>query len=61
MQLKLKVVDLQRKVLGPQNPPTLKSMMNIARTYSAQEKYEEAEKLQMEIQAIQQTLQVEEE
>ena len=49
---RLKVLDLCKKVLGPEHPHTLNSMMNPARTYSAQDKYEEAEKLQIEILAI---------
>ena len=53
-------MGVHKKVLGPEHPHTLNSMMDLARTYSAQEKYEEAEKLQMEFQAILQTLKIEE-
>ena len=52
---------MHKSVLGPEHPHTLNSMMNLARAYLGQEKYKEAEKLQMEILAIQPTLQIEKE
>ena len=60
-ELELKVLDLCKKVLGPEHPHILTSMPNLARTYLDQEKYEEAEKVKIKIQAIQQTLQIQEE
>ncbi|KIJ93405.1 hypothetical protein K443DRAFT_12900 [Laccaria amethystina LaAM-08-1] len=45
-KLKLKVLDLCKRVLGPQHPDTLTSMNSLAGTYSDQGQYEEAEELE---------------
>jgi len=47
--MNLKVLDLQKKVLGPEHPDTLTRMASLARTYLDQEKYEQAGKLELKI------------
>ena len=42
-------MDLHRKVLGPEHPDTLTSMVNLAATFSNQGKYEEAEELELKV------------
>ena len=41
------VLDLHKKVLGLEHPDTLRSINNLAVTYSAEGKYEEAGELQL--------------
>ena len=45
----MKVLDLHKKVLGPEHPDTLTSMANLAVTYSGQGKYEEAGELELKV------------
>ena len=47
--LKLKVLDLSKKVLGPEHPATLTSLTNLARTFSDQGKYEQADELGVKV------------
>ena len=47
-KLELKVLDLQKKVLGPEHPDDLTIMNNLASTYSGQGKYIEARKLKFQ-------------
>ena len=43
------VLDLHEKVLGLEHPQTLISIANLARTYSDQTKYQEAETLYQKV------------
>jgi hypothetical protein len=47
--MKLRVLNLREKMLGPEHPNTLTSMANLAKTYSDQGKYGEAEELDLKV------------
>ena len=48
-QLGVKVWEKRKKLLGVEHPDTLTSMENLASTYSSQEKWDEAEKLEVQV------------
>ena len=51
-QLEVQVMDMSKKLLGPEHPHTLSSMRNIAGTYKYQGKWNEAEQLEVQVMNI---------
>jgi hypothetical protein len=45
----VQVLELRKKVLGPEHPDTLTSMANLALTYSSQGRWAEAEQLEAQV------------
>ena len=48
-QLEVQVMDMRKRLLGPDHPHTLTSMANLASTYSDQGRWNEAEQLQVQV------------
>jgi hypothetical protein len=48
-QLGVQMLDMRRTVLGAEHPNTLGSMGNLASIYSSQEKWSEAENLEVQV------------
>ena len=49
LMLQVQVMNLRKKLLGPEHPHTLMSMGNLAITYSNQGKWNEAEQLELQV------------
>ena len=51
-QLQVQVMDMSKKLLGPEHPDSLNSMGNLANTYRYQGKWNEAEQLEVQVMDI---------
>ena len=48
-QLEIRVIDMRKKLLGPEHPDTLRSMSSLATTYLDQGRWNEAEQLEIQV------------
>lgn len=45
----MEVIETKKRILGPEHPDTLTSIVNLAATYKNQRKWKEAEELQVQL------------
>jgi tetratricopeptide (TPR) repeat protein len=55
-QLQDKIIEMRKKLLGPEHPDTLLTMGNLARTYFDQGRWNEAEQLELQVMGIRKEL-----
>jgi hypothetical protein len=54
--LEVKVLEMKKKMLGPDHPHTLTSMGNLASTYRRQRRWEEAQSLEVKVLEMRKTV-----
>jgi Tetratricopeptide repeat len=54
--IELEVIEISKKLLGPEHPATLSSMENLARIYSEQRRWNDAEQLELQVMDIRKKL-----